>query len=104
MKILFPTLDICIFSRGLTPVLTERAKVFLAQKEFPAEARQFIDVHATEDIGHAKALRNLIMRVVSQYPSAAESIEYGFDCFSCAYPLPIWNAALDAAKKESTHP
>jgi hypothetical protein len=85
---------------GLTPILAERAQRFLAEKGFPAEAQRFIDVHAEEDIGHARGLRNLIIRVVREYPEAAAAIEYGFDCFACVYPLPIWAAALAHAREE----
>jgi hypothetical protein len=40
------------------------------------------------------------MRVVTEYPEAASAIDYGFDCFSTVYPLPIWKAALEHAQTE----
>jgi hypothetical protein len=85
---------------GLTPVLTAKAQQLLAAKGFPVVAQDFIDFHATEDIAHVKALRGLIERVVRDYPAEAAAIEYGFDCFSAVYPLPIWRAAITHAQQE----
>jgi len=85
---------------ALTPILAERAQAFSGAKGIPAEARDFIDFHAKEDIGHALRLRNLIVRVVREYPEAATAIEYGFDCFTCVYPLPVWAAALEHVREE----
>ena len=85
---------------GLTPVLTAKAQELLSAKGFPVEAKHFIDFHATEDIAHVKALRALIERVVRDYPAEAAAIEYGFDCFSAVYPIPVWRAALNHAIKE----
>lgn len=84
----------------LTPVLTERAQEFLKAKGFPVQAQKFIDFHAAEDIGHANLMRHLLVRVVTDYPDAAAAIEYGFDCFAAAYPLPIWKTALARAQAE----
>ncbi|WP_266368039.1 iron-containing redox enzyme family protein [Tellurirhabdus rosea] len=85
---------------GLTPILTERAQVFLKAKGFPAEARGFIDEHATEDIGHAQLMANMVARIVTEFPEAEAAIEYGFDCFAAVYPLPIWRRALQHAYQE----
>lgn len=85
---------------GLTPILTARAQEFLQAKGFPIDAQRFIDVHATEDIAHASFLRDLVIRVVTEYPEAASAIEYGFDCFATVYPLPIWKAAVEQARAE----
>jgi hypothetical protein len=85
---------------GLTPLLTERAQGFLSARAIAAGARHFLDFHAREDIGHARRLHKLIVRVVRDYPEAAAAIEYGFDCFRCVYPLPVWAAALDHAREE----
>jgi hypothetical protein len=85
---------------SLTPVITERLQKVLTAKAFPVPARHFIDFHAAEDVSHACGLRNLIIRVVSEYPESAAAIEFGFDCFASVYPLPVWAAALDRARKE----
>ena len=79
---------------------TGKAQQYLAAKGFPVEAQHFIDFHAEEDIAHVKALRGLIERVVRDYPAEAAAIEYGFDCFSAVYPLPIWRAAIAHAQRE----
>lgn len=96
----FAYLGYIFLFEALTPVLTERAQAFLAAKAFPNEARHFIDLHATEDVAHARLLADLIERVVNDFPSSAEAIEYGFDCFAAVYPLPIWDAALARARVE----
>jgi hypothetical protein len=85
---------------SLTPVLTERAQAILATKNFPGDAKHFIDFHAKEDVAHSTLLADLIDRVVSEYPSAEPAIEYGFDCFAAVYPLPIWDAALRHTRAE----
>ena len=84
----------------LTPPLAERAQKLLAAKGFPLKARYFIDFHAKEDVHHARMLRNLVDDVVRDYADAAAAIEYGFECFAGVYPLPIWAAALENARKE----
>ncbi len=84
----------------LTPVLTERAQGFLKMHGFPIEAQVFIDTHAEEDIGHANLLNLLVRRVVTEFPEAAAEIDYGFNCFTNVYPLPIWAKALENAKAE----
>jgi hypothetical protein len=85
---------------ALTPVLAERAQTFLAGHGFPRAAREFIDVHATEDIGHRNALGKLVNTVAAEYPAEQAVIEYGFDCFAVVYPLPIWDAALARARQD----
>ena len=85
---------------ALTPILTERVQKQLAAKRFPVEAQKFIDFHATEDIAHAKVLRTIIERCVRDYPEASSAIDYGFDCFAVVYPLPIWQAAVQNARRE----
>jgi len=34
-------------------------------------------------------------------PVAAAEIEYGYDCFVLAYPLPVWAAGLERALARS---
>jgi len=85
---------------SLSPILAERAQRQMAAKEFPNSARRFIDVHAVEDLAHSKLVRRLIEQAVEEYPEAASPIEYAFDCFTQVHPLPIWNAAMQAAQAE----
>jgi hypothetical protein len=84
----------------LTPTLAERVLELLHKRGLPAIGQYFVKFHATEDIGHSKALRGLVTRVVCDYPEAAAAIDYGFECFKCVYPLPIWTVALENARAE----
>ena len=84
----------------LTPTLANRVLEVLARRGLAAEGQYFVKFHATEDIGHSKALRALVVRVVREYPDAAAAIDYGFECFCCAYPLPIWETSLRNARNE----
>jgi hypothetical protein len=85
---------------ALTPLLATRAQLLMSARGFPKNARHFIDCHATMDVFHARELRDLIVRVVADYPDAAAAIDYGFDCFACVYPRPIWDTALKHARQE----
>jgi hypothetical protein len=85
---------------GLTPQVTEWGRGFLQARAIAEDARHFLDFHAKEDISHARRLRRLIVRVVCDYPEEAAAIQYGFDCFRCVYPLPVWAAALDHARQD----
>ena len=42
----------------------------------------------------------MIVKIVDDYPGAAEAIEHAFDCFAAVYPIPVWDAALCRAKRE----
>ncbi|HLJ97378.1 MAG TPA: iron-containing redox enzyme family protein [Gemmataceae bacterium] len=96
----FAYLGYMYFFEALTPLLAERVLKFMAAKDFPKDAQGFIDFHAKEDIGHARRLHNLIVRVIRDFPEAAAAIEYGLDCFSGVYPVPIWKAAFRHAQEE----
>jgi hypothetical protein len=84
----------------LTPILTARLLEILKVKGIRADAQYFVQFHSTEDISHSKALRGLVKRVVRDYPEAAEAIDYGYECFCCTYPLPVWDTALQNALAE----
>ncbi len=99
----FSYLGFMYLFESLTPTLNQRAQQFLAGKEFPAAARRFIDLHATEDVKHAAFLRGLIAKVARDYPAAPEAIQFGAECFACVYPLPIWEAAFARAVAEVPH-
>lgn len=85
---------------AITPIITERAIKFLAEHNFPLEAQFFINFHAKEDIEHEDQLKKIILKIIDEFPSAKESIQYGFDCFANVYPLPIWDYALKTAIDE----
>ncbi len=57
----------------------------------------FMKLHAEEDVKHAGELAKEIREIVAIDPAVAAEIEYGYDCFVLAYPLPVWAAALDRA-------
>lgn len=57
----------------------------------------FMKLHAEEDVKHAGELAKEIREIVEIDPTVAAEIEYGYDCFVLAYPLPVWAAALDRA-------
>lgn len=57
----------------------------------------FMKLHAEEDVKHAGELAREIREIVEIDPTVAAEIEYGYDCFVLAYPLPVWAAALDRA-------
>jgi heme oxygenase-like protein len=84
----------------LTEVMLARSMKLLAAKGLPARASPFLDFHAKADVGHSNQLRGLIVRVVGDYPDAAEAIAYGFDCFALVFPMPIWETALRHARQE----
>jgi hypothetical protein len=85
---------------SLTPTLANRMLEVLHKRGLAADAQYFVKFHATEDIAHSKALRALVVRVVSDFPDAAAAIDYGFECFCCVYPLPIWETARRHAQDE----
>jgi hypothetical protein len=85
---------------SMTPVLTQRAMQWLGAKGIGSEKREFIDVHAVDDIAHQRSMRNLIGKVVARCPEAAEEIEYSAQVFFSVYPAPIWDAVVLRAKAE----
>lgn len=85
---------------AMTPTITDEVKKLLAAKMFPVAAQGFIDVHAEEDVLHARALRDSVIQIVREFPDAASAIQYGFECFTAVYPLPIWGRSLEFARAE----
>jgi hypothetical protein len=61
----------------------------------------FMNLHAEEDVEHAHQLANRIREILEIDPAAAAEIEYGYDCFVLAYPLPVWAAGLERALTQS---
>lgn len=57
----------------------------------------FMKLHATEDKKHATNLKKKICEIVDRDPAVAKEINYGYDCFALAYPLPVWHAAWERA-------
>ena len=82
---------------NLTPILAESIQPFLTKKGMTSKSLEFIQFHAEEDPKHARLMQELIRQVVEQYPSAMESIAYGYDCFEFVYPIPVWRCAYQRA-------
>lgn len=82
---------------AITMEVTKSVLPALTNIGFPEESREFIDLHAIEDIRHTDVILDIIERVVDEYPGADEAIEYGFDCFAYVYPLPVWQGAYRRA-------
>jgi hypothetical protein len=82
---------------GLTPTVTGLIKESLLTKGFTSSSLEYIEFHSTEDVKHANLVRYLISEVAQTYPSAGESIRYGFECFRAVYPIPLWRAAFQRA-------
>jgi hypothetical protein len=83
-----------------TPVLAERVGRVLQDRQAGSYSK-FIPLHAKEDHEHAALIGRQIATVAGVFPDAAGAIEYGFDCFSQVYPLPIWDEALAQARRET---
>jgi len=85
---------------ALTPEMAARAQQAMDRASYKAEAREFIDLHATEDIRHTDMIVKAIEDLVAIEPEAAKHVLHGFDCFAQVYPVPVWNEALARAQAE----
>jgi hypothetical protein len=84
----------------LAELMLKRWLRLVTARGLPAEGRYFLDFHAKADVGHSNLLRNIIIRVIRDYPETAEAVVYGFDCFAAVFPLPLWETALRHARQE----
>jgi hypothetical protein len=87
---------------GIAPPLNQAAQQMLTRKRdgsTSAVASEFVDAHAKEDIGHTRLMEEVIGQVVLAFPSSGPAIAYGYDCFSLAYPIPIWQEAWVRAQQ-----
>lgn len=82
---------------ALTMILAKSALEAMNERGFPMVGREFLELHAVEDIRHTDIIVNIIHEVVQRWPERAEAIEYGFDCFANVYPIPVWEAAYQRA-------
>jgi hypothetical protein len=82
---------------GLTPIVTAKALQMLAGRFASSSGFEFITHHATADIAHTAAVRELIVAVANRYPHTIPSIALGYEYFAHVYPLPCWNAATQRA-------
>lgn len=85
---------------ALTPEMAARAQRVMERAGYKAEAREFIDLHATEDIRHTDMIVKAIEDLVAIEAEAAGHVLHGFDCFAQVYPVAVWNEALARAQAE----
>lgn len=83
---------------ALTPIMATKAQEIMGAANYLPAAREFVDLHATEDIRHTNMILAVIEEVVSTDPAAGEAILFGLRSFTGVYPLPVWNAAYERAK------
>jgi hypothetical protein len=83
---------------ALTPIMATQAQKLMGTSDYLPAAREFIDLHATEDIRHTDMIVSVIGDLLKIDPSAAEAILFGLRSFVAVYPLPVWNAAYERAK------
>jgi pyrroloquinoline quinone (PQQ) biosynthesis protein C len=84
----------------MTGLLTERGTKWLEAKGIGSGQREFIDVHAVDDIAHQRSMRNLMGKFTARYSSAAEEIEYATQVILSVYPVPIWQGVVKRAKAD----
>lgn len=88
---------------ALTPVMAARVQAVMDRKGYRPEAREFIDLHATEDIRHTDMIVKAIEDLIAIRPGAGDHVLHGFECFAQVYPVPVWNEALTRARVEQDH-
>lgn len=85
---------------ALTPIMATEAQKAMSASGYAAEAREFIDLHAMEDIRHTDMIVAVIEQLLACDPTAGDAILFGFRAFETVYPLPVWSAAHDRALAE----
>jgi hypothetical protein len=79
---------------GTTAIMAPRLAAVLQNRDVSSP---FIQLHAIEEEEHTAYLKDKISDIVRVDRAAAKEIEYGYDCFALAYPLPVWHAAWERA-------
>jgi hypothetical protein len=82
---------------ALTPIMAEQAQKVMSTSDYLPEAREFVDLHATEDIRHTDMIIAVIDKLIRIQPSAGEAIVFGLNAFLAVYPIPVWDAAYQRA-------
>lgn len=83
-----------------TAILTQRAISWLHAKGIGKEKREFIEVHAVDDVAHQAAMRSLMSKITRNYPSAANEIIYAAQVILSVYPSSIWGDVVWRAKND----
>jgi Iron-containing redox enzyme len=97
----FAYLGALFLFEGLTPQLTSAVIDNLRAKGFDDRSLEYMKYHSTEDFKHANLIRHLISGTARQFPESVESIQYGFECLSLVYPVPLLAAAYRRSRAES---
>jgi hypothetical protein len=84
----------------MTAELTQRAVGWLQAKGIGEDRREFIEVHALEDVAHQAAMRSLVTKLTAWYPFAAEDIIYATEVILSVYPASIWRDVVSRARNE----
>lgn len=82
---------------GLTPRSSEALLAALKKFDFPEDAVEFAEFHATEDIKHQNLVRHLLKTVALEHPESIPAMLHGIDCFSYVFPVPIVESAYRRA-------
>jgi pyrroloquinoline quinone (PQQ) biosynthesis protein C len=84
----------------MTAVLTQRAVAWLQAKGIGKDQREFIDVHAVDDVAHQASMRALVTKLTSRYPLAADEIIYATKVILSVYPASIWESVVARARND----
>jgi hypothetical protein len=84
--------------------MAARAQAMMDGSGYQKEAREFVDIHATEDIRHTDVVVGVMEDLIKIDPAAAEAILFGYRTFEAVYPLPVWTAAHERALAELSIP
>lgn len=96
----FTSIGVWYALESMTGTLTERAMTWLENKGISTQQREFIDVHAVDDIAHRNSMRSLMNKLSSAYPEAEEDICYAVEVILSIYPVPIWTDVVKRAKAD----
>ncbi|HET7536851.1 MAG TPA: iron-containing redox enzyme family protein [Candidatus Didemnitutus sp.] len=86
---------------ALTPIMARQAQQVMQASNYKPEAREFVDLHATEDIRHTDMILAVIQQLLRIQPEAFEQIIFGFRAFKAVYPIPVWTRAYEHALNET---
>lgn len=83
---------------ALIPIMATKAQEVMGSANYLPVVREFVDLHATEDIRHTNMILAVIEEVVTNDPGAVDAILFGLRAFIRIYPIPVWSAAHERAK------
>ncbi len=83
---------------GLTPRTSAALLGALNNDDFPRDATEFAEFHATEDIKHQNLVKHLIKDVAKKHPESVPAMFHGIDCFSNVFPVPVIESGYNRAR------